>query len=208
MIYDITVPLTTTMPVWPGDPPVAISPISQISQGKRSNVSLLTLASHTGTHLDPPKHFIESGATLDQVALDTLIGPADVAYLPDAERIGVAELESLKLPADCRRLLLRTRNSLYWARREPNFQRDYVGVSAEGAEWLVKRKLALVGLDYLSVARFDEALPVHLTLLGAGIILLEGITLHNIQPGRYQLICLPIKIAGGDGAPARAVLIA
>ena len=189
-----------------GRPAVTISPISQISKGSRSNVSHLSLASHTGTHVDPPKHFFDAGATLDQVALDTLIGPAHVAYLPDAERIGAAELESLKLPADCQRLLLRTRNSLYWARQEPNFQRDYVGVTAEGADWLVKRKLALVGLDYLSVARFDEALPVHLALLGAGIILLEGINLQGIQPGRYTLICLPLKITESDGAPARAIL--
>jgi arylformamidase len=206
MIYDITIPITTTIPVWPGDPPVAISPLSQISNGNRSNVSRLSLASHTGTHVDPPKHFFDQGLTLDQVALDTLIGPADVAYLPNAERIGAAELESLKLPADCRRLLFRTRNSLYWEQQEASFQRNYVGVSEEGAEWLVKRKLALVGLDYLSVARFDEALPVHLALLGVGIILLEGINLHNIQPGRYNLICLPLKITGSDGAPARAIL--
>ena len=105
-------------------------------------------------------------------------------------------------------LLLRTRNSLYWVRGETVFQRDYVGVTAAGAEWLVKRKLKLVGIDYLSVARFDEALPVHLALLGAGIVLLEGLNLHNIQPGRYELVCLPLRIAGGDGAPARTILIA
>jgi arylformamidase len=208
MIYDITVPITTAMPVWPGDPPVAISPISQIAKGSRSNVSQLSLATHTGTHLDPPRHFIQSGDTLDQVALDTLIGPADVAYLPDAERIGAAELESLELPVDCQRLLLRTRNSLYWVRQEAAFQRDYVGVTAEGAEWLVKRGPRLVGIDYLSVARFEEVLSVHLALLEACIILLEGLNLYDILPGRYQLVCLPIKIAGGDGAPARAVLIA
>ncbi len=207
-IYDITVPITAGMPVWPGDPPVTLEPVFQIGAGHRSNVSHLALPTHAGTHVDPPRHFIAGGATVDQLSLELLVGPADVAYLPEAEVIDAATLAALSLPPDCRRLLLRTRNSLYWAHDERAFHEDYVGMTADAARWIVERGIRVVGTDYLAVSRHgDDTVPVHHTLLEAGVIIVEGLNLHEIVPGCYQLVCLPLKIADGDGAPARAILI-
>jgi len=207
-IYDITVPITAGMPVWPGDPPVTLEPVFQIGAGHRSNVSHLTLPTHAGTHIDPPRHFIADGATVDQIPLEALVGPADVVYLPEAEVIDAATLAALSLPPDCQRLLLRTRNSLYWARGDRAFHEDYVGMTTDAARWVVQRGIRVIGADYLAVSRYgDDAVPVHRTLLEADVFILEGLDLHQITPGRYQLVCLPLKIAAGDGAPMRAILI-
>jgi len=206
-IRDITIPLQEGMPVWPGDPAFRRDRIMQISRGDEANVSHLSLASHTGTHIDAPYHFLEYGATLDNLALETLVGPADVAYFPSQEAIDAADLEAAGVPQDCVRLLLRTRNSRYWAQAGQEFRRDYVGITEAAARWIVDRGIRLVGIDYLGIHRFGNARPVHEILLGARVIILEGLNLTDIAPGRYQLACLPLKIAGGDGAPVRAILI-
>lgn len=206
-IYDISIPLRRDMPVWPGDPAFESQPIAVIGPGSHANVSHLHMASHTGTHIDPPFHFLADGGTMDDVPLEMLIGPADVVAFKDVTAIDAKALAQAAIPADCQRLLFKTTNSGYWQRRENQFHRDYIGLLPDGAQWLVERGIGLVGADYLGVHRFDSAVPVHHTLLGAGIVIVEGLNLYEIEPGRYQFVCLPLKLEGGDGAPARAVLI-
>lgn len=205
---DISRSLTPQMPVWPGDPVVRITPALQLASGDGVNVSRLELGSHTGTHVDAPFHFIESGQRVDQLALEQLIGPcwvADLTHAPD--HIDAAQLATAGIPQGTRRLLLKTRNSERWHHDSGDFTEDFIGITPSGAEWLVAAGVRLVGIDYLSVEPFQGTDGrTHLTLLGAGIIAVEGLDLHAVQPGGYTLICLPLKIAGGDGAPCRAVL--
>ena len=179
-----------------------------LEDGGTANVSHLSCSVHTGTHVDAPRHFIEGAPAVDQMALDVLLGPAHVCYLPGAERIYPSDLERLGLPQHAERLLLRTRNSELWARNVTEFTPDYVALTAEAAQWLVRRGIRLIGVDYLSVQLFDDPEPTtHRTLLAAGVIIIEGLNLHNVAPGVYHLVCLPLRLAGADGAPARAVLM-
>lgn len=205
-IYDISIPISESMPTYPGDPPVTIDPILQIAQGDAANVSRLSFSNHTGTHLDPPAHFIPGGATVDQLDLRVLIGAARVIDLTRVAReITANDLERARIPRGTQRLLLKTRNSALW--RKSEFQKDFVGIAGDAAQWLVDHKIKLVGIDYLSVETFGAREPrTHRTLLGAGVIAVEGLNLTGITPGQYTLICLPLKIKDGDGAPARAIL--
>jgi arylformamidase len=205
--YDISIPITPTMPTYPGDPPVSIVPEKQIAKGDRSNVSRLSLGNHTGTHVDPPVHFVPGGKTVDQLDLNVLYGPARVVDMTHVERVITArDLECARIPKRAARVLLRTRNSSLWERA--GFQKDFVALAPDAAQWLVDRGVKLIGIDYLSVEAFGAREPqTHRTLLGAGIIVVEGLNLREIAPGNYTLICLPLKIQNGDGAPARAILI-
>jgi arylformamidase len=206
-IHDISIPISPHMPVYPGDPKVSIEPMLQISQGDNANVSRLSMGDHTGTHLDPPVHFVPGGKTVDQLDLAVLYGPARVVDLTHvASAITPQDLESLRLPKDTIRLLFKTRNSRLWEQRA--FDKDYVGVSWEAAQWLVDHAIRLVGIDYLSVELYDAIQPnTHRTLLGAGVIVVEGLNLKEIPAGDYVLACFPLKIQNGDGGPLRAVLI-
>lgn len=205
-VIDISVPLHNSQVVWPSEPPVHVERKRTIERDG-ANVSELCMSLHSGTHVDPPLHFVAGGRPADQLALDVLVGPADVVDLADLARISAADLEARGLPADCRRVLLRTRNSQYWAQGDTTFHPDYVGLAEDAARWVVDRGIRLVGIDYLSVEPYRlPGHPVHRILLGAGVICLETINLSAVASGRYQLLCLPLLIAGGDGAPARAVL--
>ena len=205
-VHDISLTLRPHMPVYPGEPQPTIEPLSQIARGDVANVSLLTLASHTGTHIDAPYHFLADGQTVDELPLDALVGPALVVQVQVAQEITAADLESLAIPQGTERLLFKTRSSELW--RQETFQTDFVALAADAARWLVKRGIRLVAIDYLSVERFGaESFEVHETLLGAGIVVVEGVDLRRVSPGSYFLACLPLKIEGGDGAPARAVLV-
>ncbi len=197
------------MLTWPSDPGVSIDPASRISAGKAANVSELHCGTHTGTHIDPPLHFLQEGAPIDQIPLDALIGPAVVADLTSVKSdIGPEELESLNLASGVERLLLHTRNSQFWRQESPEFTEDYVAVTADGAGWLVEHGIRLVGIDYLSVEhRGTPGHPTHMTLLGAGVVIVEGMNLDGVDPGDYTLLCLPLKIVDGDGGPARALLL-
>jgi arylformamidase len=203
-LIDISLPIREGMIVYEGDPGVAVDSALALSRGDPANVSNLRLGSHTGTHMDAPRHFIAGASGIDTVPLDTLIGPALVAEV-DAERlIEPSHLAGLPL-ADHRRVLLKTRNSALWDR--PAFSRDYVALSLAGARLMIERGVKLVGVDYLSVEAFGaEGHPVHKTLLGAGMVILEGLDFRRVTPGVYELYCLPLRIAGGDGSPCRAVL--
>jgi arylformamidase len=202
-IVDISVPLSNGFPVYPGDPDVKIEPSLLLERGDGANVSRLSLGDHSGTHLDAPGHLLPSGASLDAVSLSLLMGRALVADLRGAAEIGVRQLEGLPLRGE-ERLLLKTDNSLLWD--QPGFRPEYVALSVEGAGYLVRSGIRLVGIDYLSIEKFGGDGSVHRTLLENGVIILEGLDLSTVSAGLFELICLPLRIAGGNGAPARAVL--
>lgn len=202
-IYDISVPLAEGLPTWPGDPCLQIEPFLTLEKGDGARVSRITLGDHSGTHLDAPAHILENGATLDDIALDRLLGRALVADLRGCKEIGLAELSGLPLAGE-ERLLFRTDNSALWTR--PDFSPDFVALTAEGAEYLVSKGIRLVGIDYLSIESFHGDETVHRILLGNGVVILEGLDLAEVPAGVYELLCLPLRIAGGAGAPVRAVL--
>lgn len=208
-MWDISLPIGPEMLTWPGDPPVRIEPAQRIANGDAANVSELHLGSHTGTHLDPPFHFIDGAPTVEQLDLNVLIGDVVVVEVrKPTGTIGPEELATSGLEDGDTRVLFKTPNSAIWSEPHPEFPSDYVSVGPEGALWLVQHCIRLVGVDFLSVERRGSpGHPTHVTLLGAGIVVVEGLNLSGVEPGRYRLICLPLKILGGDGAPARAVLV-
>lgn len=198
-IIDITRPLYDGMPVWPGDPPVTIASVSALPA-----VSKVSLSSHAGTHIDPPAHFLPGGATVDALPLDLLLGPAWVAHLPGDGAITAAALDAAAIPRGVTRLLLRTANS---ERPVESFDPAFIGLAPDAAAWLVQRGVRLVGIDGPSIEPFDaDDAAAHRTLLAAETVIVEGLWLAGVAPGPYDLCCLPLRIAGGDGAPARAVL--
>lgn len=201
MIIDISRPIGPDTPVWPGDPPVVVERVTRVEAGDPADVSRLELGTHTGTHVDPPAHFLPGGVTVDALSLDVLVGPAVVADLTGVPSIDPGALKSLGLPAGTVRLLLKTG-------REATAIAAGGALTADGARWLVDRGVLLVGADTLSVEPGTGAYPVHRVLLGAGVVIVEGLDLRSVAAGPYQLVCLPLRITGGDGAPARAVLIA
>jgi arylformamidase len=209
-IYDVTVPISEVMPVWPGDPRVKIDRRSSIADGDDANVSHLHLSSHTGTHVDAPYHFDMHGLTVDRLDPEVLVGPAFVAEADRLEgnTIQVYDLASLHLPKTTTRLLIKTKNSHLWEDRQIEFERDYVHLDKKSADWLVRRGIRLLGIDYLSVEAFQAAdNKVHKTLLGSGMVVVEGLDLSRVPAGPCQVVCLPLKIEGGDGAPARVLVI-
>lgn len=177
-----------------------------LEAGDPANVSRLDCDVHVGTHLDVPRHFLEDGATVEQVPLDILVGSAIVAHLPEVDSITASCLADLSLPPGTERFLLRTRNSEFWAAGVTEFRKDYVALTADAARWAVDQGIRLIGVDYLSVQRYDDSPLTHKIFLEAGVIILEGLNLAGVQPGAYELICLPIHLVGAEGAPARAVL--
>jgi arylformamidase len=202
-MIDITVPIHDGMVTYEGDPSVTVRRRLSIAGGDPANVSEVRLGSHTGTHIDAPAHFLDGAPTLDGVPLAALVGPAIVAETP-AAMIGAGDCETL-VPVDAERVIFKTRNSVLW--RRPDFAREYVALDLAAARWLVDRGVRLVGIDYLSIEAFGATgHPVHKTLLGAGVVVLEGLDLSAVGPGHYELICLPLRLAGGDGAPCRALL--
>ena len=205
-IIDITVPLTTRMPVWPGHKGIRVTPTMRLEDGDSSNVSRLDLNLHTGTHVDAPRHFLQNGTTVEQLPLGVLIGPSYVAHLPDAADVTPRNLTDLNLPSGIERLLLRTRNSELWAAKTTEFREDFVALTREAAQWIVDRKISLIGVDYLSVQRYNDDSQTHQILLGADTVVLEGLNLSNVETGFYELICLPLKLVGAEAAPARAIL--
>ena len=205
-IIDISVPLKPDMPTWPDSVGLRLTRTMSLEAGDRANVSRLDCDVHMGTHVDAPWHFLNDGFTVDAMSLDVLIGPALVAYLPEASVITANELADLNLASGIQRLLLKTRNSDLWAAGVTEFRKDYVALSADAARWVVERGIRLVGIDYLSVQCYDDNPLTHQILMKAGVIIVEGLNLAAVEPGSYELICLPIRLMGADGAPVRAVL--
>jgi len=205
-IIDITVPLTIEMPIWPGCKGIWITHIMRLENGDSSNVSRLDINLHTGTHVDAPRHFLQNGKTVEHLPLDVLVGPSYVAHLPDATDVTPRNLTDLNLPSGTKRLLLRTRNSELWAAKTTEFKEDFVALTHEAAQWIVDKKIRLIGVDYLSIQRYSDDSRTHQILLGAGTIALEGLNLSNVKTGFYELICLPLSLVGAEASPARAIL--
>lgn len=209
-IIDISLGIGADLLTWPGDPGVVVERAKKIEAGDGANVSELRLGSHTGTHVDPPVHFLPGEVGVDKLELDVFYGPATVADVMDVVGpIGADRLADLDLDVGVERLLLKTTNSELWKKPKPEFPEKYVSLGVDGAEWAVDRGLRLVGIDFLSIEDTSGANdhPVHRTLLSGGVIIVEGLNLSEVEPGDYMLSCLPLKIKGGDGAPARAALI-
>jgi len=207
-IYDISLTISPDLPVWPGDPPLELVQFESMDKGAHNNVTRMSSCVHIGTHVDAPRHFLKDGNTVEQLPLDVLTGPCYVAQLPDGiEAITAEVLDRTEITSEMKRVLFGTRNSHLWARGESTFQTDFVAITEDGAEWLVESGVQLVGVDYLSVAPYGESIPTHTILLKAGVVLVEGLNLSNVMRGFYDLYCLPLKIAGSDGAPARAILV-
>jgi arylformamidase len=207
-ILDISVPLNAELPVWPGDPQIVLERYRCISEGNASNDSRIACSVHAGTHVDAPAHFIENGATVDQLPLDILMGNAMVVELLNVDIITPETLESVTLPVEMKRVLFKTKNSTLWTDPTHHFNPDFVALSADAAKWLVHKGVRLVGVDYLSVQLYKDTEPLtHQILLEAGVVIVEGLNLHKARQASYQLVCLPLKLTGSEGAPARAILI-
>jgi arylformamidase len=201
--HDVTVPLAPGMLAYPEDPPFSLEAVQRLGSAPCS-VSRMSLSTHTGTHVDAPAHFLVEGATVDRLPLEILMGKARVVEVLARERVERADLESHDLRDDLR-LLLKTRMSGQILRHP--FQEDHVYLSRDAAVYLAQAGIKLVGFDYLSIDRFGaHTFPAHHVLLEAGVVILEGLDLSEVVPGEYDMACLPLRVAGGDGAPARVVL--
>jgi len=202
-IHDVTVPLTPGMPTYPGDPPFELEAIRSLAED-RYRLSRLVLSTHAGTHVDAPAHFLDGGATVDQLPLEILLGKARVVELSSRERVERADMEALDLRDDLR-VLLKTRMSGQMLRTA--YQEDHLYVTVDAAHYLAQAGIKLVGFDYLSIDRAGSAdFPAHHALLGKGVVVVEGLDLSEVEPGEYDMTCLPLRVGGGDAAPARVVL--
>jgi arylformamidase len=203
-LIDITVPLDSNLPVYPGNTPFTLEPIKRIARGDSSNVSTLHMSAHAGTHVDAPRHFLDDGGGVDALPIELLCGRARVVEITSRRGIGPDDLSESDLSEDIR-LLIKTHNSRLWGSAE--FRSDYIGMTEAGARYLVERGVKVLGVDYLSVEEFKTpGAPAHHVLLGGGTIVIEGLNLRDVEPGTYDLFCLPLRIVGADGAPARVVL--
>ncbi len=205
-MWDVTVAISSRVPTYLGDPSYKRRLVQSIADGKTADVSLLTLSAHIGTHVDAPSHLIAGGKTVDALELGILIGPACVVEFSGRGPITEEFLEGAGIPAGQERVLFKTRNSDLWDM--PEFQNDYVGLNVEAADWLIDNGTRLVGIDYLSIdAPGNPDLPAHHALLDNEIVVVEGLDLRKVSPGRFNLVCLPMKIEGSEGAPARVILL-
>jgi len=203
-VHDITQPLRPGMPTYPGEPGPTLKPLKQIRDGASANVTALHVGAHTGTHVDAPHHFIDGAPAIESLPLEALVGECDVVDMGQRQVITRADLESASITTS--RVLLKTRNSALW--QDDTFHQDFSHIAPDAAHWLVERGMLLAGIDYLSIEQFHSPKhEVHRTLLGAGIVILEGLDLREVEAGRYLLVCAPLKLVGGDGAPARVFLL-
>jgi arylformamidase len=192
------------MVIFPGDPPFQTTPVFRKQTGDDFNLTRITMGTHLGTHVDPPAHYLEAGATVEQIPLESMVGPGVVADLRGRSQIDRRDLEKSNI-GDHKRVLLKTDNGPLLL--ESPFHQDYVHLTEDGARYLVEHKVRLVGIDYLSIELHENpGSPVHHILLEAGVLVVEGVHLIEIPPGEYEIFCLPLKIKGADGAPARILL--
>jgi arylformamidase len=203
-LIDVSVPLDTSLASYPNNLPFSLEAIKRLARGDSSNVSALHMSAHTGTHVDAPRHFYDAGTGTEALPLEMLIGRARVVEVRTRAGITAEDLATLDLSEDVR-LLIKTQNSRLWG--DPEFHTDYIGVTESGAKHLVHHGIKVLGVDYLSVEVFKTpGAPAHHVLLGAGTIVIEGLNLRDVEPGIYEMLCLPLKVVGSDGAPARVVL--
>lgn len=203
-LIDISVPLDANLPTYPGNTPYTLEPIKRMARGDSSNVSSLRMSAHAGTHVDAPRHFFDAAAGAEGLALEMLIGRARVVEVTARQGIGADALGGFDLSGEIR-VLFKTPNSEWWG--SPEFHADFVGITESGARHLVERGIKVVGVDYLSVEEFRRpGAPAHHILLGSGAVVIEGLNLRDVEPGVYEMLCLPLLAVGSDGAPARVVL--
>jgi arylformamidase len=202
---DVSMEIYSKMLVWPGDDGVDLRRVRTIGKKVHANVSRIQFGVHTGTHVDAPLHFIPGGKSIEQLPLDVLAGPAWIAEFPAVQCIRAEELERAGIPDGTERLLLKTGNSQILETLKA-FREDYAGLDESGAKWILSKGIRLVGTDFLSVAVRDQTGPVHQLLLGAEVILVEGLLLGKVPVGGCKFYCLPLKLRGSDGAPARAMV--
>jgi arylformamidase len=207
--YDISLTINESLPIWPGDDPIQIETTHKLEDGAIANMTHISMGVHTGTHVDAPYHFLGGETpTVESLDLQVLNGRAYVLHVPDEVNIITADvLSNSNIPPRTRRLLFRTKNSELWENPNHTFQEDFVALDASAAQYLVEKNIKLVVIDYLSIASFHEPTPTHEILLKANVIIIEGLSLSKVSQGRYTIHCLPIKIEGVDGAPARVILV-
>jgi arylformamidase len=204
-LVDVSVPLQPGIATYPGNPEFELQPIKRVAAGESSNVSRLVMGTHTGTHVDAPRHFFDDRAGVDALALDLLIGPAQVVDVPLSGGITEEHLSGAGL-GEPPRVLLRTPNSALW-NSAGGFHQDYTYLTEGAARYLVARGIKVVGVDYLSVEQFRKpGAPAHQALLADNVVIIEGLNLSDAEPGQYEMYCLPLRVTGADGAPARVVL--
>lgn len=204
-LIDVTLPLAEGIVTFPGDPQYRMSRAAQLSAGDVCNLSQIDCGVHTGTHVDAPLHFLEGGAAVESLPIESLVGPAFIVDAGEVTgHIDLATLEALEIPRAARRILFRTTNSSLWSRGE--FVPEFVALAPDAAAALADRGALLVGNDYLSVAPFGDPAPTHVALLAAGAVILEGLDLRQVEPGWHDLFCLPVPLVGADGAPARTLV--
>jgi arylformamidase len=206
MIYDVSVPITQSMPVWPSDPHVSLTPVAHLARDKSHTVRVtkIEMGSHTGTHIDAPWHMVEGGRRLNEIPLETLIGPALLVDIPKARSIGRAHLEAVNFQG-MERILFKTENSNHW--NDGQFYEQFVYLEPEAAELLVERGMKLVGIDYLSIDQFkSEKHASHFVLLRRSVVIIEGLNLSQVLPGKYHMTALPLNLQDVDGAPTRVIL--
>jgi len=203
-LIDVSVPLDAKLPTYPNNTPFTLEPIKRLATGGSSNVSSLHMSAHCGTHVDAARHFFETGPGVDALPLEMLLGRARVIEVTSRKGVTAEGLAAFNLSEDVR-VLIKTSNSRLWG--SPEFHPEYVGVTESGAKYLVEHGVKVVGVDYLSVEPFrTPGAPAHHVLLGAGAIVIEGLNLRDVEPGVYEMFCLPLLVVGSDGAPARVVL--
>jgi arylformamidase len=202
-LYDISLSLSANTVRWVTAQPFELIERKRMSHGDSNNSSSIHTSAHAGTHVDAPFHFVPAGRTIEGLPLELFIGPARICAVESAGQITASHIAGLNLAGE-KRVLFKTRNSSLL--HQPTYDPSFVAFSVDGAQALADLGVQLVGLDYLSVARADEQVPVHRAFLDHGVVLLEGIDLSEVPTGRYELICPPVKLAGSDGAPCRAVL--
>jgi len=206
-LIDISVPLDEDLPIWPDSPGFEVHPLQRIEDGAEANVSRLDCDVHTGTHIDAPRHFVQNGATIDEIPLDVMNGPVSVIRIRDAVTTITADmLNHIDLPREATRILFRTSNSKLWDKHGPTFQSEYTALAPDAAGWLVERGFRCVGVDYLSVQHYNAGPETHQILLEGGVVIIEGLILTEVPPGQYELLCLPLSISGVEAAPSRVAL--
>lgn len=206
-VVDISMRLEAGLPTWPDSPGFALQQHLALASGDVANASLIRLDSHCGTHVDAPLHAIPDGATMEDVGLEPLIGRAWVADASGHAKVDGRVLDDAGIPPWTERLLLRTDNCSRPGMEHAPFQEDYVALTADAAEWIVRRSIKLVGIDYLSIQCFGDPPDTHEILLKAGVLILEGLDLRKVSLGEWTLCCLPLRVVGAEAAPARAILM-
>ena len=206
-IYDVTVPISETVPIYAGDPTVSLAAAKSIAKGDTANVSQISFGVHTGTHVDAPNHFIDGAKRVHEIDPEKLVGPCRVVQVPN-DVIAIEPEHVGDIDGVCR-VLFKTQNSSFWNEPELGFRKDFTYITPSTARMLVDNGVVLVGIDYLSIEKSGSpGHPVHITLLEKEVVILEGVDLREVPAGDYGMICMPLKYigAGGDGSPARTML--